>query len=175
MRLYLLFIALIFSACSGSRKTVQPAVDENGYLVGIVQKADFQQAPFQTWFEEGYNSYKSNSEVIKKIKPLLKNVEIKAVMGTWCGDSRREVPHFYKILDELNFKNKKLTMITVDRSKNTSTNDTGQLMITRVPTFIFYKNGKEVNRIVEYPIRSLEQDILQILSGENYKHAYFQE
>ncbi len=175
MRLNLIFIALIFSACSSTQKTVQPTVDEDGNLVGIVHKADFQQSLFQIWFEEGYNSYMPNSETVNSLKPLFKNIEIKAVMGTWCSDSRREVPHFYKILDESNVKSKKLTMIAVDRTKNTPTNETGDLNITRVPTFIFYKNGVEINRIVEYPIHSLEEDMLQILSGKTYKHAYLEE
>ena len=31
-----------------------------------------------------------------------------------------------------------------------------------------------MNRIVEFPINSLEQDILDILSGKEYKNAYAQ-
>ena len=48
------------------------------------------------------------------------------------------------------------------------------LNITNVPTFIFYKNGKEVNRIVESPRVSLEQDMIDIINGNNYKHIYIQ-
>jgi hypothetical protein len=44
--------------------------------------------------------------------------------------------------------------------------------ITNVPTFIFYRNGKEINRIVESPVISLEKDMLSILAGEVYKHTY---
>jgi hypothetical protein len=44
--------------------------------------------------------------------------------------------------------------------------------IEYVPTFIFSKNGKEINRIVEFPIFSLEKDMLDILQGKDYKNAY---
>ena len=34
-------------------------------------------------------------------------------------------------------------------------------------------NNSEINRIVEFPIKSIEEDILDILSGKAYKHAYY--
>jgi len=46
------------------------------------------------------------------------------------------------------------------------------LNITNIPTFIFYKNGKEMHRIVESPMESLEKDMLKIITGQPYKHAY---
>ena len=44
--------------------------------------------------------------------------------------------------------------------------------IHRVPTFIIYKNGKEINRIVEEPVSTLEGDLKQILDG-NYTSSYY--
>ena len=37
---------------------------------------------------------------------------------------------------------------------------------------IFFKDNKELNRIVEFPIQTLEQDMLEILKGNPYKNAY---
>ncbi len=34
-------------------------------------------------------------------------------MGTWCGDSKRETPRFYKILDETGFNQNNFELITV--------------------------------------------------------------
>ena len=112
--------------------------------------------------------------VVNQIKPLLKDVKIKAVMGTWCGDSRREVPQFYKILDLCEFNYKNLEMITVDRTKKSPGNEQEGLEVTHVPTFIFYKNGKEINRYVEFARYSLEKDMLAILKNEGYKNVYFE-
>jgi len=39
--------------------------------------------------------------------------------------------------------------------------------ISSLPTIIIYKNGKEINRIVESPVTRLEQDLLQSIQG-NY-------
>ena len=93
-------------------------------------------------------------------------------MGTWCGDSRRETPKFYKLLELAEFDLKNLEMITVNRAKRTPDNLQRGFDIIRVPTFIFYKNDKEIGRYVEYARESLEKDILKILTGKEYKHAY---
>lgn len=174
MRYFSIFIILLLlSSCSPK---IQPTVgiDNNGYMVGLAQKSDFEKAPFSEWFNQEYNAYTTETQIINQIKPLLKGIKIKAVMGTWCGDSRREVPAFYKILDQCEFDYKNLVMITVDRTKKSPGNEQEGLEITNVPTFIFYKNGVEINRYVEYPRETLEKDILKILKGEGYKHSYLE-
>jgi thiol-disulfide isomerase/thioredoxin len=93
-------------------------------------------------------------------------------MGTWCGDSKRETPHFYKILELADFNFKNLDLVTVNRSKKTPDNLQEGLNILRVPTFIFYKKGEEIGRYVEYAKESLEEDMLKIVSGAAYKNAY---
>jgi thiol-disulfide isomerase/thioredoxin len=99
---------------------------------------------------------------------LLEGVEIKVVMGTWCHDSKREVPRFYKILSH---KTDNIEMIALDRKKQSPNGETDAMAITNTPTFIFYKNGKEMNRIVETPVDSLERDMIKILSGKEYRHS----
>ena len=37
---------------------------------------------------------------------------------------------------------------------------------------IFLKKNEEINRIVEFPVETLQKDIIKILSNNNYKHAY---
>ena len=41
-----------------------------------------------------------------------------------------------------------------------------------VPTIIFYRDGLEIGRFVEFAQVSLEKDILAIVSGVGYKHSY---
>ena len=45
--------------------------------------------------------------------------------------------------------------------------------IINVPTFIFYKENIEINRIVEITLESFEKDILKILDGSGYENAYY--
>lgn len=159
-------------SCATQKKEVTAIKDDAGNLVGIANKESFLQEPFNAWFSPNYDEYTSNKEVIEKLKPLLKNVTIKAFMGTWCGDSKEQTPIFYKILDEANFDYNNLELITVNRSKTTPDNLQEGFNIERVPTFIFYKNKNEVGRFVEYPRETVEEDMLKIVSGEPYKHSY---
>ena len=144
----------------------------DGILVGKAKQSDLQQEPFNTWYTSEYDSYNTNPEIIAALKNHIKDVKITLFMGTWCGDSRNQVPDFYKILEEIGFEQKNLTLITMDRNKTTPEQFEKDLNITNVPTMLFYKNGSEINRIVEAPVTTLEKDMLDILSGKNYKHIY---
>ncbi len=141
-------------------------------LIGIQSKESFKQQPYAEWFDSNYSSYKLDVSVVDKIKKHIKGVTIKAFMGTWCGDSQYETPNFYKLIDAVNFDYSNLTMIAVNRAKETPDNLQEGLNITNVPTFIFYKKGKEIGRFVEYPRETLEIDVLKIVSGKPYKHSY---
>ncbi|QLG45329.1 TlpA family protein disulfide reductase [Costertonia aggregata] len=153
-------------------------VDKNGRekLLGQVNKDAFMANSFKTWFSTGFDQYQVDSTTLEPIKKKFFEHHIKVFMGTWCGDSKREIPRFYKILEAIDFPKEQLQMIAVDNSKaNYKKSPGGEEKgrnITKVPTFIFYNNGKEVNRIVESPIKSLEKDIVAIISGKKYIPNY---
>lgn len=169
-KIYLLLIAVAITSCCPKAKLAMH--EDQKILVGKGTVKDLQQEPFNEWFVQGYNDYTLNEEKKDAIEEKLKEYTITIFMGTWCEDSQNQVPKFYKILDEVAFPLRKATLITMKRDKTTSEKYEAGLNITNVPTFIFYKNGKEVNRIVESPVISLEQDILDIISNKNYKHIY---
>lgn len=106
----------------------------------------------------------------------LKGYTITLFLGTWCGDSKQEVPKFYKVLEACNFPLDQLSVIAVSRKPNmykqSPQHEEAGLNIHRVPTFIFYINGKEINRIVEHPIETFEQDIQNIIIKNKYKSNY---
>ncbi len=173
MKKILLGVILIASiGCLAQKKETAVTKDEEGNLIGITNKADFLQEPYTDWFSPNYNDYKTNKEIINKLKPLLKDITIKAFMGTWCSDSQEQTPAFYKILDETGFNYKNLELVAVNRDRETPDNLQKGFDIERVPTLIFYKEGKEIGRFVEYPRETIEADILKIVRGEPYKHSY---
>lgn len=164
---------ICLTACETTKKQVINAEkNAKGNLVGLANKESFNQAPFNSWFDRNYNSYTPDAAVVSEIKKNLKGVTVKGFMGTWCGDSKRETPKFYKILDQVGFDQNKVALATVNRSKKTPDNLQEGLDIIKVPTFIFYKKGEEIGRFVEYPRETLEKDILKIVSGQDYKHSY---
>ncbi len=134
-------------------------------LIGICNREGLLEKPFGKWFKKGYRRYHPKKKVIKTIKENnLNEYDIVIVMATWCGDSRREVPRFYKLLDKVNYNEKKLIVMCVDRNKEAPKSRMSKLHIERVPTFIFYHNGKEIGRIIETPEKSLEADLLKLIN-----------
>ena len=87
------------------------------------------------------------------------DLSIKIVMGTWCPDSRREVPRFMKIVDLWDFRLKRLISLELIIQSYAPVGGYDTLNIERVPTFIFLRNKVETGRIIENPVTSLEQDM----------------
>ncbi len=132
-------------------------------VVGVCDRTVFADTNFSWWYDSEYNNYEVNNDSITGLKEKLENVTIDIVFGSWCSDSRREVPRFLKILDDLKFDYKNLSMIAVNRKKEAEGTKVKELDIKLVPTFIFYREGKEIGRIIETPVGTLEGDLKRIL------------
>lgn len=118
---------------------------------------------FKEMYDPIYAAYVPDAATLIELKKLVKNEKIKIVFGTWCGDSKVNVPNFFKVLDALHFKEKNVEIIAVDGNKKAENGIIDGLDIQRVPTFIvFDKKGKELGRIVEHPNATLEADLLEI-------------
>jgi len=146
-----------------------PAVnfsDQTTWLLGYFNLSQLTREPYSTWYIKGFDEYTLNSDVINKLLEINKDgVTIKIVMGTWCPDSRREVPRFMRVMEVWQFPVSKITFIGVDDAKQSPVGEYVSLDIMRVPTFIIYKNNIETGRIIENPTTSLEQDMVNILTG----------
>lgn len=170
---FLINVFLITNILNGQDKINlnKMVIDEKSnkpMLIGICNREDFtKDTSFSWWFEAEYDYYQPEDSIIRLIN--LDSIKIICVMGTWCSDSRREVPHFYKILDMLKFDEKNLRVYCVDRKKQAEGYDIDQFVIERVPTFIFYKNDSEIGRIIETPQETLERDLLKIIQYNQEK------
>lgn len=144
---------------------------EEAVLVGKHPLSTLRQDPYHTWFDENY-SYSPQDEIIKQLQPALTGVEMTVFMGTWCSDSQQHVPVLVRILEAANYDLQKITLIAVDEDKKTPENWEEDHTIEYVPTIILWRHEKELGRIVEYPMQTLEEDLLKIVTGQPYKHAY---
>ena len=172
-----IFTLLFSSTITAQQLNTEIAVaGETSHLLGKIDKSDLEGDNYVSWFSKNYESYHPNQSLIKEIASELKTYSITLFMGTWCGDSKQEVPKLYKVLDACNFPMEQLTAVAVSRQPNmykqSPQHEEADLNIHRVPTIIFYKDNKEVNRIVEHPIVSFEEDILNIITKNDYKPNY---
>lgn len=151
---------------SGPAETQAVNFSEPGtWLLGYINAGQFSRPPHSDWFTKGFDEYKPDQEVIAKLGLIDKeDLSIKIVLGTWCPDSRREVPRFMKIIDLWQFPAGNISFVGVDNSKIAPVGGYDTLQIERVPTFIIMRNKIETGRIIENPVTSLEQDMLNILT-----------
>jgi len=168
----IIFLQLVISCSTTLNQSVHDKKSSSRMLIGLSNRQGLQQDPFSGWFNKEYGAYVLNQEAVQGIKNYSKNLSIKLFMGTWCKDSRREVPRIYRILDEIDLVGPRLTLINLDRKKSSPGKEEVGLNVHHVPTVILYKNGNEIGRIIEYPVQSLEEDMVAILNGTNYTPNY---
>jgi len=92
------------------------------------------------------------------------NLTIDVYLGLWCPDSKNNVPKFIRIVELIRHPNFKVNYYTVERKASPDVKYyVEKFKVERVPTFIFYRDGKEIGRIVENPQRSMEDDFIEII------------
>ncbi|MEM5566015.1 thioredoxin family protein [Psychroserpens sp. AS72] len=173
-----IIFALIFTFQSKAQNLNQEIIKDGDtpYLLGEINKNGLESENYTTWFSKNYEDYEPDDDTISTLTSKLQEYQILLFMGTWCGDSKQEVPKFYKILEACEFPEDQLTVIALSGKSNmykqSPDHREAGLNIHRVPTFIFIKNGKEINRIVEHPVESFEKDMLNIVTTNDYKSNY---
>jgi hypothetical protein len=175
---FLVLTTLSFNTIAQNMAYNQKAIDRNGNptILGQSNREGLQQVPFAAWFNKNYQDYTVDSTTAEQLKPLIKDKQFDIFMGTWCGDSRREVPRMYKILDYLGVDAAQIRLINVSNRDSVYKQSPGHeergLNILRVPTLVVYEKNMETGRIVEYPVVSLEKDLLTIFTRQPYTPNY---
>lgn len=158
----LLLTPILLSAQMTSKKT-----QVNGSVL-IYGETNIDQIFFDypTW-KRTYDMYSPDSATSVFNKSLLSvqpKITLEIYLGTWCPDSKREVSNFFKMLDAYEMRSEfDITIYGLDRRKQMEGNLVADRKISRVPTFVFIKNGNEFGRITEYPKVSLEKDMNKVL------------
>ena len=172
----LFFLALGCGSSAGNQDQISGAYNiasqDNRVLVGDITREDLLKQPHDFWYDAQYRSYTPSKEALDVIKKNIQEYDIEIFMGTWCADSQKEVPALFKLLELSDFDVATIRMKGVELDRSLPGGLEAHYAIQRVPTFIFYRNGKEVNRFVEFPRESLEEDIAKIVSGEEYRDSY---
>jgi len=140
--------------------------DPGTWLLGYFDQDALLLEPHDKWYNNEFDKYEFDPDALMELAEMPKeNLKIVIVLGTWCPDSRREVPRFLKVLQSCGFPMENVDLIGVDSYKIAPIENYDKLDIERVPTFIIYKNKVEAGRIIEYPKSSLERDMVEILAS----------
>jgi hypothetical protein len=144
-------------------------------LWGLCSPTALLEKPYSQWVNQQLKNYTADSILCSSIAK--KGFKMVIYLGTWCGDSKREVPRMFKIIDQCGVTADHIKLYTVNNRdsfyKQTPGRESAIDRIFRVPTFIvFDEGGVEMGRIIESPVQSLEKDMLDILNRNNYTPKY---
>lgn len=162
-------------ACRTAQVTKPPYVHA-GKLLGQHPVQALLDTPYANWYQSGYRAYVVPDSAAGILTEQLKQKQFLIFYGTWCGDSRREIPRLVHLLDQCGVSAQQIRLVAVDDEDSVYKQSPGKeeigLNIHRVPTLIIYDQQKEMGRIVETPVESWEKDMLRILSRQTYVPNY---
>lgn len=163
IQLFFLTVALGWCACAPSAMKTSHRVEINGeeMLIGAVNREElFSEFPI---FREHYDEHTLDTLRVDSIRSFTRTIHVDVVLGTWCGDSKRHLPSFLKVVEAAANERLSWALICVDRTKRDRHGVAAKYRITRVPTFIFIEENHEIGRIVESPMGTMEEDMCAIL------------
>lgn len=156
-------VLCVLMGCGSTGETEKEVIE-----TGWIQRSALD-APALREFKVRYDTLALEQDLVGLIRSVNAGVNVLVFFGTWCSDSRREVPHFLKVADQSGIDSSRIRLYGLDRSKKSSDGLSDKYHIDRVPTFIFLKNDDEVGRITEKPTGTLEADMLSILASAQQK------
>lgn len=160
MKIRLVILAACLQVLAGC--WIAPVSKEKDMLLGKISRADLS----ESWLTS-HEQAPIDPPFLDMIRQAQGGVDVVVFIGTWCSDSRREVPRFLRIADEVGMDQSRYMLYALDRGKSSPEGTEKSYGVERVPTFIFLRGGKEIGRIVESPRTTLEGDILTILVAAN--------
>ncbi len=133
---------------------------------GLINEKDLLDEPSFTWLNENAKSFIPSTSAVNVLKTNGNNIHILVFGGTWCDDTKAQLPKFLKTVHAAAIAENKMTYITVDRNKVSLGNLAQCFGITNVPTFIVQKNGMEIGRIIEYGTMNgkIDEELASIIS-----------
>jgi hypothetical protein len=115
-------------------------------------------------WQQIYDAYTPDAKLIEKLKTKALELKADVYFGYWCDDSKNNLPVFLKILDTLNEPGFKVNFYEVEKKLTADQKYyVEDMLVEKVPTFIFYINDFEIGRIVENPKNSILQDMMQLI------------
>jgi hypothetical protein len=161
-------LAAAFLACATAEPqapSAQAAPKKEAVLVGDVTREQIEQAVPDWAMAEAESS--PDPEACRALAAVERGADVTVFLGTWCSDSRREVPRLWKALDlagpAVPFE---IHYIGLDEDKKEPAGRPAADGVLYVPTFIVRRNGQEVGRIVERSPAGVEKDLLALLTGQ---------
>lgn len=116
-------------------------------------------------FQASYRQYQPTADDRELAASLPDDIDIEIHFGTWCHDSQRELGRFIKLLQTRERRaHPRVSYLALTTDKRDTTGRAASLNVRFTPTFVVFRDGRELGRIVERPAVSLMADIHAMLA-----------
>jgi thiol-disulfide isomerase/thioredoxin len=116
------------------------------------------------WMRNDISWYKPNTDAVTNLAAVKDTVHLLLIVGTWCEDSHIVFPQLLKLCAAAGFDVKRISIIGVDRQKTTLGSLCEALGVTKAPTILVMKGGKEIGRVEEYGKSGMyDKDLSEVL------------
>ena len=166
---------MILLSCKAQQTTASPVTNvpyetikanNEITLKGLLSRKIIEGDSAFTWFKENYALGMADAAAVEAFQKNKDKIHIIIFGGTWCEDTHNLLPVFYRLADKSGLADSRITLIGVDRDKQTLDNLHTAFNIENVPTFIVMHDGKEVGRVVEYgKYGQIDKELGEIVNG----------
>jgi thiol-disulfide isomerase/thioredoxin len=165
---YLFIIAALITTTATTAQNAEVTRDANGkkILKGFVTRQELASDTAFAWYAQNLQGYTPYAAAVEAFRGAKDSVYVLAFGGTWCGDTHSILPKVLAVTAAAGVPENHITLLGVDRAKTTVHGLEKAFNVTRVPTFIVLKDGKEVGRVVEYgKLGMVEKELGEIVSA----------
>jgi len=169
----IIILALALVGCTSTNKinyNTSEALHNNiseKTLQGIINRNIIETDTTFKWFGANFKFAQPDAAAIETFN--LKKNKFKMIVfgGTWCEDTQNLLPMFYKLVEKSNYPQKKITLVGVNRQKQSGNELSIQYKIINVPAFIVLdNNGNEAGRVVEYgKYNAIDKELAEIVNS----------
>lgn len=164
----IVLILIILSSCTTTNK-INYSIEENTKektLKGIINRNIVESDTSFKWFPLNYKYANPEPLAVSIFNQNKNKFKLIVFGGTWCEDTQNLLPLFYKLIEKSKYAQKRITLVGVDRKKQSGNELSLKYNILNVPTFIVLKNdGTEVGRVVEYgKYNAIDKELAEIVS-----------
>lgn len=133
-------------------------------LLGAVEREELE-AAVPGWVAATVDA-QIDEEAATALAAVEPGARVTVLLGTWCSDSRREIPRLWRALDQVGgLVPFEIDYVAVDEDKAEPAGLLAGRDLQYVPTLVVSRDGEEVGRVVEISPNGVERDLLDLLAG----------
>lgn len=115
-------------------------------------------------YETAAEKYEPAPEAVAALREVETPTEIRVFFGTWCHSCKEFVPPLIGILDAAGSDRFTAHFIGVDEDLTEPADEIERSYVSTTPTIVVLQNGREIGRIENEPLESIEVDLVAILN-----------